>query len=38
MRDLGDLVDQRDRPDEILRHRFLVQDTEHPLATGEQSW
>jgi Ca-activated chloride channel family protein len=38
MRDLGDLVDQRDRPDEILRHRFLVQDAEHPLATGEQSW
>lgn len=37
-RSLGDLADLRDRPDEILRHRFLVQDTGHPLVAEEQSW
>lgn len=37
-RELGELAARLDRPDEILRHRFLVQDTEHPLNTEEQSW
>lgn len=37
-RGLGDLATLHDRPDEILRHRFLVQDTEHPLVAEEQAW
>lgn len=37
-RSLGDLARLRDRPDEILRHRMMVQDTEHPLAAERQSW
>jgi hypothetical protein len=37
-RGLADLVGRRDDPGEILRRRFLVQDTEHPLAAGGQSW
>lgn len=37
-RRLGDLATLRDRPDEILRHRLLVQDTGHPLIAEEQSW
>lgn len=36
--DLGALAARLDRPDEILRHRFLVQDTEHPLSAERQSW
>jgi hypothetical protein len=34
----AELVSQRDQPGEILRRRFLIQDTEHPLAAGGQSW
>ncbi len=37
-RELGELAARLDRPDEILRHRFLVQDTEHPLSAEESSW
>jgi len=37
-RELGEMAARLDRPDEILRHRFLVQDTEHPLSTERQSW
>jgi Ca-activated chloride channel family protein len=37
-RSLGNLAALRDRPEEILLHRFLVQDSEHPLVTEEQSW
>jgi hypothetical protein len=35
---LAELVSQRDQPGEIVRRRFLVQDTEHPLAAEGQTW
>lgn len=37
-RSIGRLGALRDRPDEILRHRFRVQDGNHPRVTDNPSW
>lgn len=38
IRSISGLSALHDHPDEILRHRFMVQDTEHPLVAEGQSW
>lgn len=35
---LASLAARRDRPEEILRHRFMVQDVGRPLVAEEPSW
>ncbi|MCC6209341.1 MAG: VWA domain-containing protein [Gammaproteobacteria bacterium] len=36
--EIGELAARLDRPDEILRHRFMAQDAAHPLSAERQSW